>query len=263
MESLIGSFLLEEIVSHDSTKQYNCSHDDTVDASTAMPSLLLDVLSSYRDIRKDRYHRHRRILLEGSDLMTSSLLFDVALSLASETPCRCRYSNNHFPDGNSRMRSDSWPPLIGCEHCVAVTVIRSVARRDDPTTCPIMCQPAQSTSASSILSVHDNSLKSEDVSKKRRRDSCDVNRNRSAFRRVQIIYVSGIQDILHYLLTIASQPLTRQPLGGIFIDQLDEILMPPQQPDYQNDTATTTIRMSQVGTYFLFTPSPDFIFLCL
>jgi hypothetical protein len=68
-----------------------------------------------------------------------------------------------------------------------------------------------------------------------------------AFRRIQIIYVTGIQDILQYLLTIASLPLSIQPVGGIFIDQLDDILM-QQYNECSEDIAILSIRMSQTGT---------------
>ena len=232
MEGLIGSFLLEDITSQDLTEQNN----DFINESTASPSLLHDVLSRYHNIRNDHQnHHHRRIFLDGSHLMTSSLLFDFAISLASNAPCRCHFKKSL--NGNSRD---------GCEYCIAVTVIRSVARRDDSNACPIMCRPRRHEPVVSSDSDDGTPLA---FSKKRRLDNFGIHccRFQTALRRVHIIYVNGIQDILHYLLTIASQPLSRQPLGGIFIDQLDEIFV-QQFQDYREDVATTSIRMSQTGT---------------
>jgi hypothetical protein len=116
-----------------------------------------------------------------------------------------------------------------------------------------MCQPQQQQDDTSRTTPSISS-------KKRRLDTVDRHRIHfpTAFRRVQIIYVNGIEDILHYLLTMASQPPSRQPLGGIFIDQLDDILL-PQYQDYRDDIATNTMRMSQIGTYSFNTIHDDVV----
>lgn len=201
MESPIGSFLLEDcVVDH---------HDDR----PSPPSLWRQVVASryYR-------HHHRRLLLQGPHLMTTSLLFDHAMYLASIEPCRCRYSN--LQENSNEM---------DC-HCVAVTILRSTARRDDAL--PIRCRPRPRPERI------DSMEKSDDV-----KDESDPWPT-LAFRRIQIIYVKDMSDILHYLFTIASQPLHQQPWGGILIDQLDAIAMPPYQECH---VAATTI-MSQTGT---------------
>ena len=198
MESPIGSFLLKD-----------CGEDHHDDRPLP-PSL-------WRQIVASRYgDHHRRLLLQGPHLMTTSLLFDHAIYLASIEPCRCRYSN-------FRENSDE----LNC-HCVAVTILRSTARRDDAF--PIRCRPQPERI--------DSTGKSDDV--KHESDAWPT----PAFRRIQIIYVKDMSDILQYLFTIASQPLHQQPWGGILIDQLDAIVIPP----YQECHVTATTIMSQTGT---------------
>jgi hypothetical protein len=185
------------------------------------------------------YHNNKRILLQGPSVITSSVLFDLAISIASNELCRCHI------DGGS----------IGCccENCNAVTVIRSSALHDQYDNVPLPCQPLHDH-------INDHSDSENGVprsqSLRRRLDRTYIEPNGAtgmqrrrdlALHRIQIYYATGIQDILHYLLTIASQPVQRLPLGGIFIDQLDEILM-QQYKEYPEDIATIPLRMSQTGT---------------
>ena len=257
MDSHIGSFLFEDRISDDWTERRN-SYDvgtgssgcgDRDDIPPALPSLLRDVQSRYHDTSSDHHHPHRRILLEGPQVMTSSLLFDLAISLASNAPCRCRVS-----DGNDPTE---------CEHCIAVTVIRSVTLRDDSNSSfPIMCHPRPHAPTVSTGEIENDTMRTPSVSsKKRRLEHFDLDNPRlqRAFRRIQILYVNSIQDILQYLLTIASQPLRRQPWSGILMDQLDDIWMPSLHQEYRNDIATTTIRMSQTGMCITFARMHSFL----
>jgi hypothetical protein len=108
--------------------------------------------------------------------------------------------------------------------------------RDHPDSFPIPCRPRHEEEVN--ISCFTNGIS----------DSFDAatSQLQQAYRRVQILYVTGIPDILQYLLTIASQPLHQQPWGGIFIDQLDDISM-QQYKGFTNDVTTIAIRMSQTG----------------
>jgi hypothetical protein len=185
---------------------------------------------------------NRRILLQGPDECNAmSLVMDLALSVASKEPCRCRVRPGIAESENSqpgRPNNNHY-----CEYCTAVTIIS--CERSEGTTFPLFCRPLENGSD------HENASSSSSSSSPTR---CSTNHyycrpsniQQYAMRRIHVRHVvQNLGDVLKYLLTVTCLPVEQQPLGGIFIEGLDRIIMP------QGDSASTVIQLSQVGKFLL------------
>jgi hypothetical protein len=167
---------------------------------------------------KSGIHVHRRILLDGPQKSgKSSLVMDLALSVASREPCRCPcFGTNIFQSSTS---STAYCEQT-CQNCVAVTVF--VLASNDDRDFPLLCEKQQQ-STSKLSSRHSN--------EKILLNTC---------KRIHVRHVNTVRDVVSYLLTISGLPIDQQPFGGIFIDDIDVLCS-------RNDSASSLIRMSQVG----------------
>jgi hypothetical protein len=202
MGSSIGSFLVEGI-----------GADTISNDSVPLDSLLRHLAPTYNN---------KRILLQGPAAVSSSLIFDLAISLASNEPCRCRALGRY-----------------NCENCVAVTILRPDV--DEHDNFPMLCHPLE---AQNRNNEHGDTI----MTNLDRRNLSQPNYVQvQSLHRVQMHHVTSIHDILHYLLTVAGRPIQQQPVGGILIDQFDHmVFQPTSSPE---DAESSMIRMSQASMF--------------
>jgi hypothetical protein len=178
---------------------------------------------------------NRRILLQGPDeCHKMSLVMDLALSVASKEPCRCRVRPGSACSENSHPgRSNNHH---NCEYCTAVTIIS--CESSEGTSFPLFCRPVDDGSDHGNLSAVSPTGSGT-------HNLCRPNSfQQFAMRRIHVRHVvQSLEDVLKYLLTVTGLPVEQQPLGGIFIEGLERIIMPHE------DTASLVIQLSQIGKF--------------
>lgn len=158
----------------------------------------------------------KRILLQSpTNADSSSLILDLALSLASEQPCRCRTND--------------------CEGCVAVCVL--VLGNNDSPPFPKLCRPHVATN----------------VAPPRGSDKVDPyyepdHTQKQLLHRIQIRHVHTLQDILRYGLSLTGLPQEEVPMGGILVDGcLDRLVA-------ASNAAHVAMQITQIGMLLLAKP---------
>ena len=117
----------------------------------------------------------------------SSLVFDLAYSIAASAPCRCNDGNSH------------------CS-CIAVTIFRPAKAQDDMY--PLCCQPAENSQPLPTQNHESDSFPKD------------------LLRRIQIRWIASQQDLLTQLLSLQGSPQHEQP-RALFLDDLDELCAAP------------------------------------
>ena len=145
---------------------------------------------------------------------------DLALSLASNDPCRCRIIGGD-----------------GCENCVSVTLIVPAVPAEDQEAFPLLCRPAVEEN-----SMDDILVTSSQMQRRQQNRFQPDTTQQHAFQRIQVRHVAGMEDLMHYLLSLAGLPVEQQPVGGILIDGLDQMVHHQSQ-----DAASHAIRKNQIG----------------
>jgi hypothetical protein len=162
---------------------------------------------------------------------------DLAISLALNEPCRCRDYSAAIVDGG-----DDGGESV-CESCIAVTILLPSSIAENGETFPLLCQRNSTT-------LHDDSLVATTTSSQVRAPPQNHYQpdatQRRALHRIQVRHVSGLEDVMQYLLSLAGLPVEQQPVGGILVDGLDRLVQ--QQYPEGAPAATIAIRMSQIGT---------------
>jgi hypothetical protein len=157
---------------------------------------------------------YRRFVVVGpSKSGKSSLVMDLALSVARREPCRCpRYGESIFQSNRSELRD----PV--CHNCIAVTLFLPALKDCE---FPLLCEKQQ------FKSKKQHIRKNEHIAV-------------SGSKRINVRHVTSARDIVSYLLSAGELPREKQSFGGFFIDDIDVICS-------RNDTSSSLIRTSQIG----------------
>jgi hypothetical protein len=143
----------------------------------------------------------------------SSLLLELACSLASKTPCRCPPSRA----SRSAMRpsspaSPASSRALPCNGCTAVLIFRPAQHPNECDPFPIPCHG---------------------IGAKQERDDetldCDGDTRPSApspelLRRIQIHHVGSARDMFRTLLQVQGWGKSQRPVGGILVDDFHRIV---------------------------------------
>lgn len=229
MTIAIGSSVVEDATVWDyPARQQQC--EQPARGKDVLPSLILDACQS-----NNNNNNNKRFLLQGPTVLASSLTMDLALSLASNEPCRCRTFGGREYDG--------------CENCVSVSLIVPAVSAVDEETFPLLCRPAPGACGENDPSQMNEFLVAAasitQIQQRRReqnRFQPDTTQQH-ALQGIHVRHVAELDDVMHYLLSLAGLPLAQQPVGGILIDGLDRLVGQQSQ-----DPATVAIQMSQIGT---------------
>jgi len=167
---------------------------------------------------------HKRILLQGpAESSKSSLSMDLALSIASKEPCRCRMTGRPSSSGSRNSEYSD------CQNCAAVTII-TTSNNEQEEDFPLLCRScvSDSTDSSATQSKLQDAFQPDDV-------------QQQAMQRIQVRHTTNMEDVLQYLLSLTGLPIEQHPTGGIIVENLDRFVTQHQ------DAAVATIRMTQIG----------------
>lgn len=172
---LIGASLVDSIIKSSPQPNKNEIQPDNADCQNAVPSLF-DSLLPQTD----------RLLIQGpSKSGLSSLLLELACSLASLTPCRCIE--------------------LPCR-CTAVWLLRPADK--------------SSSSEEDCFPLHCRHL---DPSIDTIRLPSAFSYPRSLLHRIQVHHISHPRDAYKSLLQVQGLARSKQPYGGILVDDIDRI----------------------------------------
>jgi hypothetical protein len=146
----------------------------------------------------------------------SSLLLELACSLASKTPCRCP------PNRAGRVARGPSSPVVSpapsravlpCSGCTAVLIFRPAKLSNeecDPF--PIPCR-----------SLDAKQPRNDETS------DCEGDEGHSTpspalLRRIQIHHVGSVRDMFHTLLQVQGWDKSKRPVGGILVDDFHRIV---------------------------------------
>jgi hypothetical protein len=231
----------------------------------------------WRHLVDDVSHGANRILLSGDESLESmqvldGMTMDLALSLASNQPCRCRRRHRTGQQVDTTLAPEHDPTSrVDCGGCVAVVIIMPYYSTDtavEEEMFPLLCHCATVDSVTNDTNPADDSLASKNAMLAGTADNGGAAGNRCHataaqlldLRRIQIRRVAGLADVWHYLLALPGRPVEQHPLGGILLHGLNRILAssstanatapqsPPPQSPPSMDAAVATIRQTQVGT---------------
>jgi hypothetical protein len=231
----------------------------------------------WRHLVDDVSHGASRILLSGDESLESrqvldGMTMDLALSLASNQPCRCRRRHRTGQQVDTTTLASEHEPTsrVDCDGCVAVVIIMPYCSTDtavEEEIFPLLCYCATVDSVSNDTNAADASLASKNAMLPGPADYGGAAGGRCHptaaqlldLRRIQIRRVAGLADVWHYLLALPGRPVEQHPLGGILLHGLNRILASsstatntaananaPQSPPSM-DAAVATIRQTQVG----------------
>jgi hypothetical protein len=222
-----------------------------------------------------------QILLSGDESLESmqildSLTMDLALSLASNQPCRCRLRRRHRTGQVNKTLAepeDEPTSRVDCDGCVAVVIIMPYSTDTvvEEEMFPLLCHCATVNSAINDANLADDSLAPKNSMLPGAADGgtagniCHPTADQLwNLRRIQIRRVTGLADVWHYLLALPGVPAEQHPVSGILLHGLNRILASsssdgpanttasttaPQPPLPSMDAAVATIRQTQVGAY--------------
>jgi hypothetical protein len=219
----------------------------------------------------DAAHCASRILLSGDESHESvqvldSLTMDLALSLASNQPCRCRRRHGTGQIDNALATEHEPTTRVECDGCVAVVIIMPYCTDTsvEEEIFPLLCHFAVVDSVTNDTNPTDDSLEPKNTMLPGAADS-GIAGNRCHhtaaqllnLRRIQIRRVTGLMDVWHYLLALPGLPAEQHPVGGILLHGLNRILAsssstataPQPVPPPPMDAAVSTIRQTQLGAY--------------
>jgi hypothetical protein len=211
----------------------------------------------------------RRILLSGDESLESmqildSLTMDLALSLASNQPCRCRLRRRHRT--GQVLEDDEATSRVDCDGCVAVVIIMpySTETAVEEEMFPLLCHCATMNRVANDANPEDDSLAPKNSVLPGTADGgtagniCHPTADQLLnLRRIQIRRVAGLAEVWHYLLALPGVPAEQHPVGGILLHGLNRILASSSgtasataaaAPPFM-DAAVATIRQTQVGAY--------------
>lgn len=167
----------------------------------------------------------------------TSVLMDLAMHLAAQTPCRCNDTNNN--GGVSEQFTNAEDDEILTDgntvcNCTAVLFLRLASNSnntvsagngnggnngsgrgaDDHDRFPLTCYPIKQEKEDHQSGNNNNKANS---SNSRSKDDL--------LRRIQVLHVVDIQRAYTDLLTLQGWPITEQPWGGIIVDDLDKMVI--------------------------------------
>jgi hypothetical protein len=220
-----------------------------------------------------------QILLSGDESLESmqildSLTMDLALSLASNEPCRCRLRRRHRTGQVDKTLAEdetATTSRVDCDGCVAVVIVMpySTETTVEEEMFPLLCHCATVNSITTDTNPEDDSLAPKNsmlpgtadggTAGNRCHPTADQLLN---LRRIQIRRVAGLADVWHYLLALPGQPAEQHPVGGILLHGLNRLVASSSSgtastaasataaaaPPFM-DAAVATIRQTQVGAY--------------
>jgi len=236
MTIAIGASVLEEQQPTSRATDWRFDHggqDPAAQQRPALPSLLRTVSDN-----------HPRLLLLQPTTTSNdmSLVMDLAISLASAEPCRCAATRR--PGSSSSAAGSFWNPgtaggnADGCDNCVGATLIVPVSIHNaQDSSFPLLCRRQEDSAANLTLNLT-----------QQRQEVNFQTQQQQALQRIQVRHVTSLTEIWEYLLQLPGLPLDQQPLGGILLCGLDQLVTAAAPPGSHQDAAGATILMTQTGS---------------
>jgi hypothetical protein len=144
----------------------------------------------------------------------SSLLLELACSLASKTPCRCPPNRvGRSARGPSSPAVSPTPSrAMPCSGCTAVLIFRPAKHPNECDPFPIPCHSLDAKQprydeTSDCVGDRENSTPSPVL-----------------LRRIQVHHVGSVRDMFHTLLQVQGWDKSKRPLGGILVDDFHRIV---------------------------------------
>jgi hypothetical protein len=143
----------------------------------------------------------------------SSLLLELACSLASKTPCRCSPNRaGGSTTGPSSLASPTSSRALPCNGCTAVLIFRPARHPNEGDPFPIPCH--------SLDAEHEREDETLD---------CDGDKKPTVMspallRRIQIHHVGSAREMFRTLLQVQGWEKSQRPVGGILVDDFHRIV---------------------------------------